>query len=148
MAATTMLLDHNADVNAPGWCDSTPLHLAAMCCHIPTVQKLLESRADLEASDSNGQRPLHVAVVGSFPPCVECLIQAKSDIHAADKQGRSPLALAKAAGKSEAVRLLENEESILERIQLVTQQAKTTAGSTAGEVWPALASCCDARGQC
>ena len=146
MAATTMLLDHNADVNAPGWCDSTPLHLAAMSCHIPTVQKLLESHADLEASDSNGQRPLHVAVVGSFPPCVECLIQAKSDIHAADNQGRSPLALAKEAGNNEAVRLLEKEESILERIH-DTLLGKTTAVSTVGEVWPAL-SCCDARGQC
>jgi len=143
VAATSILLDLNANVNAKGWCDSSPLHLAAMSCHTPTVKILLESKANLDATDSNGQTPLHLAAIGQYPPCIELLVQAKANIHAQEARGRTPLDLAReAGGRGEAVRILQAEESILERIRFVTASAKNAAGGVMPFSWP---SCCDVR---
>ena len=87
--ATILLLDRGADVSAPGWCDSTPLHKAATVSHVPTVSLLIERKANLEAEDSNKHRPLHLAALGGFVPCVQKLLIAKADMNARDKDGKA-----------------------------------------------------------
>ena len=48
-----MLLEHGADVNAPGGDHATPLHIAARWANVEVVRVLLEHGADINARGSD-----------------------------------------------------------------------------------------------
>ncbi len=58
------LIEHGADVNAPGFDGNRPLHYAASAGHLDIVRLLLASGADVNAASPNGQTPLDLAVAG------------------------------------------------------------------------------------
>jgi hypothetical protein len=57
------MLDHGADVNAPGEDGWTPLHFAAAHGHTFIVQFLLENGARVDASTSDGSTPIELAYI-------------------------------------------------------------------------------------
>lgn len=58
-----VLLEHGADVNAPGEGQETPLHHAARCGRVGLVQVLLMHGANVDALAQWGETPLHQVVV-------------------------------------------------------------------------------------
>jgi hypothetical protein len=55
------LLEHNADVKAQNFIESTPLHEASRNGHGPICDMLIVNGANIDALDDDGETPLHVA---------------------------------------------------------------------------------------
>jgi ankyrin repeat protein len=68
-----LLLINNADVNAKGNNDTTPLHWAACYGHGQVVEFLLANKAAVNAKDISGSTPLHWAATCGQKEIVELL---------------------------------------------------------------------------
>jgi len=125
LSVTELLLKKGANVNAQGWCLNTPLLVASSVAHTPTVKILIKANADIESRNSEGQSALMLASMvdqphSSFDSCVACLIQARADVSAIDLSGKNSLRYATELGRTRAVRLLESEFLILEKLELIS----------------------------
>jgi ankyrin repeat protein len=80
------LVEHDADVNKPGW---TPLHYAASAGHVQIVEYLLEHSAYIDAESPNGTTPLMMAAMYGSPEAVKVLIQAGADLSPKNQLGLS-----------------------------------------------------------
>ena len=71
LSATKLLIEHGADVNGQGWCESTPLLIAATVAHTPMVSHLLEAKADIEARFiPQSESPLRSRTTLNFGSCI------------------------------------------------------------------------------
>ena len=59
-----LLLEHEADVNAPNSKSITPLHLAAGNGHVEMVELLIDYDANISPKNDDGQTPLAMALQG------------------------------------------------------------------------------------
>jgi hypothetical protein len=98
------LVEHDADVNKPGW---TPLHYAASAGHVNIVEFLLEKSAYIDAESPNGTTPLMMAAMYGSPEAVKVLIQAGADLHQTNQLGLSALDFAVRGQRQNAKELIE-----------------------------------------
>lgn len=105
-----LLLEHGADVNAPGTYSVTPLHVASRHGRLDAVKWLLDLNpsADVNAKRVDGQTALHSAAVNGHLGVAQELLKHNADVGARDVEGCTPLsfALEGAGGRLDLVRLL------------------------------------------
>ncbi len=98
------LVEHDADVNKPGW---TPLHYAASAGHVKIVEYLLEQSAYIDAESPNGTTPLMMAAMYGSPEAVKLLIQAGADLLHKNQLGLSALDFALRGQRQNSKELIE-----------------------------------------
>jgi ankyrin repeat protein len=98
------LVEHDADVNKPGW---TALHYAASAGHVKIVEYLLEHSAYIDAESPNGTTPLMIAAMYGSPEAVKVLIQSGADLHQKNQLGLSALDFAERGQRQNSKELIE-----------------------------------------
>ena len=98
------LIEHDADVNKPGW---TPLHYAATSGHVAVIELLLENSAYIDAESPNGSTPLMMAAMYGSPEAVKLLIQAGADLKLQNQRGLTALDFAIQGQRQNAKELIE-----------------------------------------
>jgi ankyrin repeat protein len=121
------LVEHDADVNKPGW---TPLHYAASAGHVSVIEFLLDQSAYIDAESPNGTTPLMMAAMYGSPEAVKVLIQAGADLNIKNQMGLSALDFAVRASRQNAKELIETG--------LQRQAARAARLGKAPEASPAL----------
>ena len=104
----SILLKHNAKIDAVDRDRNQPLHLACTKCHTKTSCLLLYNYAHSNALNRDGQTPLHTAAGGEedCPDLCYILLKRNAKIDAVDKDGNQPLHLACSRLHSETCSLL------------------------------------------
>lgn len=86
-------------VNAKGYRENTPLHLACQQGHLELCKLLIKRGADVKAVNEAGCTPLHEAVLAENASLITVLlIKHGADINAKDREDRSPLHKASSMG--------------------------------------------------
>jgi ankyrin repeat protein len=116
------LVEHDADVNKPGW---APLHYAASAGHVQIVEYLLEHSAYIDAESPNGTTPLMMAAMYGNPEAVKMLIQEGADLHQKNQQGLSAWDFAVRGQRQNSKELIETG---LARLAARQNQATPNAG--------------------
>ena len=116
------LVEHDADVNKPGW---TPLHYAASAGHVQIVEYLLEHSAYIDAESPNGTTPLMMAAMYGSPEAVKVLIQAGADLSSKNQLGLSAWDFAVRGQRQNAKELIETG---LARLAARQNQATPNSG--------------------
>jgi len=98
------LVEHDADVNKPGW---TPLHYAASSGHVQIIEYLLEHSAYIDAESPNGTTPLMMAAMYGSPEAVKLLIQAGADLRQKNQLGLNALDFAIRGQRQNSKELIE-----------------------------------------
>jgi len=111
-----ILLEYDADTNAPDGRSARPLHAAAAVTwdlsrfEQEMAQRafslLTDSGADVSGGDYSQRTPLHVAAFHGITANAQCLISAGAGVNAADEKGRTPLHEAVEKGHMGLIRLL------------------------------------------
>lgn len=118
-AVALLLLEHGADVNAPGPENGgTPLHQAAAGGHGHVVQLLLENGANADAlARPSNSGTLHHAATGGNRQAMELILRNLKavGIDQADKHSQTALHLAAAAGHKDLVQLLLDKGALVGR---------------------------------
>jgi ankyrin repeat protein len=86
-----LLLKCDADVDARGPWDRSPLQLASIVGHLDVVQCLLDHGADPNFRDDDHKTPLTLAAVGGHLEIVRLLFEHNADIFTQTKDGSTPL---------------------------------------------------------
>jgi ankyrin repeat protein len=97
------------DVNSRNEYDETPLHIAAMRCHVEIVVMLLKAGADPNLRDHHGQTPLHNTTYDGRPiaaPVASALLKGGADVDVQSKTGNTPLHGAALRGCEDVARVL------------------------------------------
>jgi len=102
-----------AHLNAKGFLERTPLHLAAWKGRKETTEQLIAAGADLEAKDQEGLTPLYLAAQGGHKEIAELLIDNGADVNAKDMNGMTPLLYVPVDGHKEIVELLICSENLI-----------------------------------
>ena len=97
------LVEHDADVNKPGW---TPLHYAASAGHVKIVEYLLEQSAYIDAESPNGTTPLMMAAQYGSGAAVKLLLDEGAQPMQTNEQGLTALDFALRASRPDAIELL------------------------------------------
>ncbi|KAI2469788.1 ankyrin [Annulohypoxylon bovei var. microspora] len=79
-----------SDVNMTAHNKVTPLHLAALTGHLPTIMFLHGQGANINARTEFGRLPLHYAVINRCLAAVTTLLNLGSDVTTIDNSGMSP----------------------------------------------------------
>ena len=116
------LVEHDADVNKPGW---TPLHYAASAGHVQIIEYLLENSAYIDAESPNGTTPLMMAAMYGSPEAVKVLIQAGADLSSKNQLGLSAWDFAVRGQRQNAKELIETG---LARLAARQNQATPNSG--------------------
>jgi ankyrin repeat protein len=116
------LVEHDADVNKPGW---TPLHYAASAGHVQILEYLLEHSAYIDAESPNGTTPLMMAAMYGSPEAVKVLIQAGADLSSKNQLGLSAWDFAVRGQRQNAKELIETG---LARLAARQNQATPNSG--------------------
>jgi ankyrin repeat protein len=132
-----VLLDSNAEINAPDKFGETALHRALLGYYLPegqfceghlqTAQLLVERNADLSKTMVDGATPLHLAAKHGFLDLVRLMIaKGAVIINAKDKKLMTPLHFAAANGHHDIVfELLTHQALIKELINAPTEDGFT-----------------------
>ncbi len=99
-----LLVEHDADVNKPGW---TALHYASSAGHVPVIDYLLDNSAYIDAESPNGTTPLMMAAMYGTPEAVKVLIQAGADLNLKNAVGLTALDFAVRSGRQNSKALIE-----------------------------------------
>ena len=108
------LLQSNANIEAKGYFQETPLHWAAKYGHRDIVDLFLEKKADIEAKDQYQNTPLYLAAERGHRDIVDLLLEKNADIEAKDQYQRTPLLLAAQFGHRDIVDLLLEKNADIE----------------------------------
>ena len=112
----SILLKHDAMIDAVDKDGNQPLHLACRNGHTKTGRLLLSNQADANALNKDVQTPLHTAAGGKkdCPELCSILLKHNAKIDAVDKDGNQPLHLAcEAALTSTVQHLLDCNADVL-----------------------------------
>ena len=102
--AVCLLLQHGADVNAKGECDSPIVLLGAQNINLKIVEILISNGADINAADEWGYTPLHAAMWNM--DLMRLLLESGADMEAKDHNGNTILHLTVCKGFSEMCKFL------------------------------------------
>jgi len=103
----SLLLQHNANVNAQDNDGLTPLAIACQRGNYFAVERLLqEEKVDIAVKDNKRSTALHEACENGTGKIVELLLKRKANISVADRDGVTPLHIACHKGCSNVVKLL------------------------------------------
>ncbi len=102
----TMLIHHDADVNAIDLGGNTALHWAAFSGHIPCLNLLISRQAKINAGNNFDWTPLMQATARNHGEMVARLIECGADLDKADNDGYTALHKAVASGNEQIARLL------------------------------------------
>jgi ankyrin repeat protein len=96
LAATRLLIDRHADVNARSADGSTALHVAAKQSRVykRLIRTLLDAAADINVADSAGRTPLHVLAGGYGryrKSAIQLLRHRNARLDARDANGQRPI---------------------------------------------------------
>lgn len=127
------LVEHDADVNKPGW---TPLHYAASAGQVAVIEFLLENSAYIDAESPNGSTPLMMAAMYGSPEAVKVLIQAGADLDVKNQLGMTALDFAVRGNRQNAKELIETG---LQRQAARAAKAQTAEPAPIGVAVPAAA---------
>ena len=105
VALVKLLIDHQADVNQPGW---TPLHYAASAGRSDIVQMLLDQSAYIDAESPNGTTPLMMAARYGNLESLKLLVAEGADTNLKNQQGLTALDFAVQGQRTDAQNLLES----------------------------------------
>lgn len=109
--ALQLLLRHNADVNARGRANCTPLHCASLRGHGDAVELLLDNGADVDLQTTDLDTPLCLASERGHLPTVQILLRHGANIHHQNKRNRTPFHNATRKGHVEVAQLLLEHEN-------------------------------------
>ncbi len=104
IAAVQALLDHQAEVNRPGW---TALHYAASVGADDIVQLLLDRYAYIDAESPNRTTPIMMAARGGHILTVKLLLDAGADVTLKNDAGMTAIDLARKFDHADIVEGLE-----------------------------------------
>ena len=102
----TLLIEHDADVNAIDLGGNSALHWAAFGGHINCIKQLIEHRANISASNYVGWTPLMQAVARNHLLAAALLIDSGVNLDTIADDGYTALHKAAALGYSDIVELL------------------------------------------
>ena len=97
------LLQSNANIEAKGYFQETPLLYAAKYGHRDVVDLLLEMNADIEAKGSWTETPLHHAASFEHKEVVTLLLEKGADLSAKDCIGTMPLSFIFKRGNQDSI---------------------------------------------
>ncbi|MDD5030296.1 MAG: ankyrin repeat domain-containing protein [Rhodoferax sp.] len=103
LALCQTLIEHDGDVNKPGW---APLHYAATNAHLDVMQLLLEHNAYIDAASPNGTTPLMMAAQYGSASAVKLLLEAGADPTLKNILGLSALDFAKRGDRADSADIL------------------------------------------
>ena len=106
-----LLLESEADADAPMEDGQTALHLNSRFGHLEVVQLLLKSGANKDASMEHGWNALHYASYYGHFHVVQLLLESEADADAPTEDGQTALHLASQNGRWEVVQLLLQSEA-------------------------------------
>ena len=130
-ALRRLLLQKNADVNAPQPDGTTALHWAARWDDVETARDLTRAGADARAANRAGATPLFLAAMNGSAAMIETLLNAGIDPNAPVlPHGETALMMAARTGKVDAVKMLLDHGA---RVNAVENLRGTTALMWAAE---------------
>lgn len=94
VAATELLIQAGAEVDAKTTMGQTPLHFASRHGHYDVTEALLRCGADINAADVDGRTPLHLAAGGyteHAPSVTSLLLRHHANINTKDYAQWTPL---------------------------------------------------------
>ena len=106
VAVIELLLQHNADVNAGGVDNWTPLFWASVGGCVQVVQLLLEHGADINAQSIIGATSLSGASLNGHLDVVRVLLEHGADVHIQRVDNGTPFQVATSEGHTEIAKLL------------------------------------------
>ncbi|KAI4350328.1 hypothetical protein L6164_004794 [Bauhinia variegata] len=101
-----LLLEFEADIEAPGRSGSTPLEVASSSGENLIAELLLAHKASTERSESSNWGPIHLAARAGHVDVLRLLLLKGTKVDALTKDGNTALHLAVEENKRECVRLL------------------------------------------
>lgn len=112
-----ILIMNGSNVNAKGYMDITPLHLALSRGHKKLIKLLLENGADVNSQEkTEGVTPLHLALTRLDEEIIRLLLAQGADVNIRNKAGKTALQVAVEYGNAKNVELiLDNITDINEK---------------------------------
>jgi ankyrin repeat protein len=104
----------------------TPLHLAAACGNINTVNILLANQANIHAQTSSGHTPIFYAARNGDIDVFSTLLQHGANVLAVGKDGYTPLALAAGNGHLDIVDFLISKKADVNQSTTASQDTALT----------------------
>jgi len=87
----SLLINHQANVNALDSIKRTPLHQASFKGHHQCIELLIDHQANVNALDEDDSTPLHGASICGHHQCIELLIDHQANVNALDYRGNKPI---------------------------------------------------------
>ncbi len=106
LAAVTLLLNNDADIEAHNEHGDTSLHIAAIMGYTEIVTLLLDRGADIESQNDDGDTPLQAAALNGQAEVVALLLDRGANIEARNNDGSTPLQVAALNRQTEIITLL------------------------------------------
>jgi Ankyrin repeats (3 copies)/Ankyrin repeat len=102
----SLLLDHGADLEGPGFLNGTPLHRASVYGKLEAGHTLLDRGADIHARDETDRTPLFFAAFNGHVEFFRMLLERGARIDARDGSGKTALHFAVDYHRIRVMRLL------------------------------------------
>ena len=102
----SLLINHQANVNALDSIKRTPLHQASFKGHHQCIELLIDHQANVNALDEDDSTPLHGASICGHHQCIELLIDHQANVNALDNYNRTPFHQASIKGHHQCIELL------------------------------------------
>ncbi|KAH8774528.1 ankyrin repeat protein, partial [Diaporthe sp. PMI_573] len=87
----SLILHHQADIQATTSSGETPLHVAAENGHTAVVEALLKNGADIQSTTHGSETALHTAAKTGHYEVVETLLKHGAKVTVKDRDGLRPL---------------------------------------------------------
>ena len=117
--AAFLIVEHSQDINALGFDEETPLHVASRQGHADVAQLLLEHGADSEVKDGDKCSPLVLASQGGHVEVAQVLLERGANTETRDGRKRITSFLASEDGYVVAANGHDNDTNQLDRTPLL-----------------------------
>ena len=108
--------DKQYPLNPPGWCNRTPLHLAAQAGHLKICKLILEEVEERSPrEDLQGDTPLHYAIACGHWEVYKLIADSVQDKNPVDNYGITPFELAARRGNFAACKFIMDDKGIWQK---------------------------------
>ena len=112
----SLLINHQANVNALDSIKRTPLHQASFKGHHQCIELLIDHQANVNALDYRGNKPIDYRLIdasskGSLEEIQSLLIDHQANVNALDYGKSTPLHLASIKGHHQCIKLLIDHQA-------------------------------------